>query len=311
MIKLKNGFLLLIIIILSSCKTYDTFYGNTDTLTSFNAKTKRLDLSYQNLNVVPKSLKNLKELKMLDLSGNTNIDLDKVLESLKNPENLEVLILDSLHLKELPNNISLLKGLKQLSLGYNKSLDLEKTFTQLYYISLEFLNLKGNNIQRLPENIQKLKTIKDLNLSYNLLNDEVSYGYLSKLPLLYSLWLDHNDLNLLPKAIRTLDQVNYLYLDNNELKNLPEEIFGMKKLRVLHLGFNKFTEFPSQFIKVPNLIMVLLNNNQITSFPRQYEAEKYSLLSLVLDHNPIPKGEQKWVEKTFKNFFILSFKQVY
>lgn len=311
MIKLKNRFFLLILLAFSSCKTYNTFYGVTDTLHTFNKKSKRLDLSYQDLNTIPERFNTLNELKMLDLSGNTDIDVKKVLASLPHPEKLEVLLLDSLNLSILPANISLLKTLKQLSLAYNPNLNLKTTFTQLYNVPLEFLNLKGNEIQKLPKNIQNIETLKDLNLSYNHLHDEESYSDLGKLPLLYSLWLDHNSLTQLPKTIKALDQISYFYIDNNELSSLPEEISEMKNLNVIHLGYNKFTEFPEQFIKVPSLKMVHINNNLITSFPRKYATEKYSLLALLLDHNPIPETEQIWAKKTFKIFFLLSFKQDY
>jgi len=311
MTKLKNTVLVVILLVFSSCKTYNTFYGTTYTAHTFDTKSKRLDLSYQNLDIIPKGLSTLNELKMLDISGNTDLDLNIVLQSLPHPEKLEVLILDSLDLNSLPTNISSFKKLKQLSLAYNPNLNLKNTFAQLDNTPLEFLNLKGNEIRQLPSNIIQLETLKDLNLSDNYLHDEESYNYLGKLPLLYSLWLDDNTLSQLPKTVGALKQITFFYVDNNQLTGLPEEISGMKNLNVIHLGFNKFTELPEQLIKVPNLFKVHINNNQVTTIPRSFRTEKHSIFALLFDNNPIPEKEQKWAEKAFRNYRLLSFKQDY
>lgn len=309
---IKNIYIALFLLVLfSSCNTYETFYGVTDTLDTYSSSSKRLDLSYKNLNTVPEGFNSLEDLKMLNLSGNTAINIEAVLQSLPNPEKLEVLILDSLNLSTAPKSLSSFKSLKQLSLCYNPKLDLEETFTQLGEIPLEFLNLKGNKIKQLPAAIKNIKTLKDLNLSYNELHDEKSYEYLGSLPMLYSLWIDHNNLTRLPKTVGFINQITYFYIDNNALTSLPEEIKEMRGLRVLHAGYNKFTTLPEEFIKMPSLIMVHINNNQITSISRKYETEKYAMLALLLDHNPIPESEKIWAENVFKKFFLLSFEQQY
>ncbi len=311
MIKLKNSSIVIMLVIFSSCKTYDTFYGTTYSLDTFDAKSKRLDLSHQNISVIPEGLQDLNALKMLDLSGTTGIDTNIILESLPHPEKLEVLLLDSLNISTLPVTISSFKNLKQLSLAYNKNLNLEDTFTQLKDIPLEFLNLQGNAITQLPENISQLETLKDLNLSYNHLHDEASYSYLGQLPLLYSLWLDHNDFTQLPKTIGALNQITFFYVVNNQLNELPKEISSMKNLSVFHLGFNNFTELPEELITVPNLLQVHINNNQITTIPRSFGTKKHRISAIIFDNNPIPENEQKWAEKTFSSYFLLSFKQDY
>lgn len=311
MIKLKNFSILIILFFCSSCNTFDTFYGTTYTLDTFDAKSKRLDLSYQNLRTIPEGIQDLNALKMLDLSGNTGIDINTVLKSLSYPERLEVLVLDSLNMSRLPETITAFKNLKQLSIAYNQDLDLEDTFKQLKDIPLEFLNLQGNAIIQLPENITELETLQDLNLSYNHLHDATSFNYLGQLPLLYSLWLDHNDYTQLPKTVGVLNQITFFYVVNNQLNELPKEISNMKNLSVIHLGFNNFTELPEALNTVPNLLQVHINNNQITTIPRSFGAKKHRISALILDNNPIPENEQKWAEKTFSKYFLLSFKQYY
>ena len=311
MIKLKNILLLVLMLAFASCNTYSTFYGETNNQDTFDSKSNRLDLSHQNLSTIPENFSTLKSLKMLDLSGNTNLDLNAVLSAIKYPQKLEVLILDSLNINSLPKNIYLFKNLKHLSLSYNPSLNLNETFTQLRDIPLEFLNLQGNGIEQLPENIIDIATLKDLNLSYNHLHDEDSYRYLGQLPKLYSLWLDHNDVTQLPKTIGELHQITFFYCLNNQLSTLPKEVSGMKSLKVFHLGFNQFTTLPEELINVPNLLMVHINNNKVTTIPRSFGSKKHSIFALLFDNNPIPENEQQWAEKTFSSYFLLSFKQDY
>ena len=89
MIKLKNTVLVIIVLVFTSCQTYNTFYGTTHHKETFDSKSKRLDLSHQNLSAIPEGFSTLKELKMLDLSGNTGIDLQRVLESLRIQKDLK------------------------------------------------------------------------------------------------------------------------------------------------------------------------------------------------------------------------------
>jgi len=297
--------------LLSSCSTYTTFYGETVKTTAIDTHTRRLDVSYQNRADLPLAYEQLHELRMLNLSGNVDLDISQILASIPFPEKLEVLLLDSLNLRELPLELKRYSNLKQLSLGYNPLLNIEKTITHLEGISLDFLNLKGNKIRYLPQNITNLKTLKDLNLSHNHIQDEMSYHYLGKLPKLYSLWLDHNELKVLPKTIGKVSQIRYFYIDHNQLTSLPKEISEMEKVWVIHAGHNLFNELPEQLIGIPELFLTHMNNNNISLIPRKYSEEEYSMMALILDHNPLSEEERLWAKKTFKKFFLLSFKQTF
>lgn len=301
---------ILLLVLLSSCRTYDTFYGETVRTTAVDSKTRRLDLSYQDLKEVPIAFEKLRTLRMLNVSGNTQLDIGTILESLPSPETLEVLILDSLNLTKLPKQISAFKNLKQLSIGYNPSLPLLEVITAIEGMPLEFLNLKGNQLTQLPETITRLESLQDLNLSYNEVHDIDSYTYLGKLPNLYSLWLDHNKLQTLPETIGELSQIRYLYIDHNELTTLPN-LSGLKNTWVFHAGHNRFTALPEQLMEIPKLFLVHMNNNAIATIPRSYEEKDFSMMALILDHNPLPEQECIWTEKTFKKFFLLSFKQTF
>ncbi|WP_299221991.1 leucine-rich repeat domain-containing protein [uncultured Aquimarina sp.] len=307
----KQLFYLCISLLVSSCSTYTTFYSTTHQEINIEkiSKISRLDLSNQDLEELPISIESVKDLKMINLSNNIKLNIDSTFRKLAVHKNLEVLILDSLDIKEVPASIKLFPNLKQISLVHNPNLNLQQVITQISGLPIEFLNLKNNKLASLPENITKLQDLRDLNLSYNTMNDPLSYTYLGKLPKLYSLWIDHNELQKLPNTIGELSQIRFLYIDHNELKELPYQLTNMKKLWVVHAGYNQFKELPAVFTTLKSLLMVHINNNQIQHIPKVYETEKYPLAGLLLDNNPLLDIEIKKAKKIFSGFFLLSFEQ--
>ncbi len=311
MINLYGKYILFVIItfLASSCTTYINFYSKTHTTVSKNdQKIFRLDLSSQNLDALPESISTLKDLRMLNLSGNPNLDLEKELKKLSNPKNIEILTLDSLNLQRLPKSILKLSNLKQLSLANNPTLDVKQALDLITILPIEFLSLKGNRIEEIPQNIVKISSLKDLNLSYNKLRGDQNFELFGKLPKLYSLWVDHNELEVLPASIGKVDQIRFLYIDHNKLQELPKEMSAMKTW-VVHAGYNQFKELPEIFTNMHSLFMVHINNNDITTIPDAYQKEKYPLAGLILDNNPINTKERTKAEILFKGFFLLSFEQ--
>jgi len=300
---------LTLVLLASSCSTYDTFYGETDTISTFSSKSRRLNLNNNKLTTLPESTARIKSLRMLNLSGNNQLDIRSALSKLPNPNQLEVLLLDSLELKELPIEIQRFKNLKQLSLIHNPNLELESAFEIIKELPITFLNLKHNGLKSLSSNVAAIKTLKELNLSFNHVFNEETYEYLGQLPHLYSLWIDHNELGQLPKSIGRLNQIRFLYVGHNKLTEFPKEMAKMEKLWVLHSEYNDFITLPHIFIEMPSLLMVHINNNKIERFPQDYESKKFALKGLILDNNPILNTEREWAKKHFRNFFILSFEQ--
>ncbi len=295
----------------NGCTTYTRFYGKTFSSIPNEGnipKVHRLNLSNQDLDVLPTSISGLENLKMLDLSGNPNLDLNTAFKKLRFPKNLEILSLDSLDISKLPESIKEFSNLKQLSLAFNPNLDIEHAVDLITNLPIEFINLKGNAIDTLPENVRSLKSIKDLNLSFNRLKGKKNFEILSELPNLYSLWLDHNKLKALPTTIGKLNQIRFLYIDHNYLRELPMEMSTMKTW-VIHAGYNNFVKLPEVFTSMRSLFLVHINNNDIKSIPASYEVKKYPLAGLIMNHNPIKGEERQKAEKLFKGFFILSFEQ--
>ncbi|MGY3794791.1 leucine-rich repeat domain-containing protein [Aquimarina sp. 433] len=304
-------FLSILICLCTGCSTYTTFYSKThkEVVGENISKIHRLDLSNQNLTQLPANIEHIKDLRMINLSNNPDLDLSNTFERLSIHTNLEVLILDSLDINIIPESISQFKNLKQISLAHNTGLLLEVTLSRLSELPIEFLNLANNNLTVLPENIINITTLKDLNLSYNNMKDPKTYNLLGQLPKLYSLWIDHNELETLPATIGNLKQIRFLYIDHNNLAYMPDSMIDMKKLWVIHAGYNKFKKLPTVFAKMKVLLMVHINNNEITTIPKIYETEKYPLAGLLLDNNAFSKEEVERAKQIFNGFFLLSFEQ--
>ena len=295
----------------NSCNTYKTFYKTTKSTIDSNtskAKIYRFNFKTYNFNIAKDNLRQLKDLRMLNLSGTTkNVDtLNLLLNEIPNPKQLQVLILDSLDLTTLPIAIQRFTHLKQLSLNNNPQLNLDKVFTDLKDLPIAFLNLQHNHLTKLPASIQYIETLVDLNLSRNNLTDTKTFTYLAQLDRLRSLWLNDNNLTALPNTISQLHQLRNLYFEHNNVENLPKDFYKMKKVWVIHAGHNKFNSLPEQFSKMKALLLLHINNCNISEIPEAFNSKKISLFGLIIDNNNISEADKiKW-QKTFRKFFILS-----
>jgi Leucine-rich repeat (LRR) protein len=293
----------------TSCQTYKRSFGTT--YTSYdeaqNKTIYRLDLSHQSLTEAPRYIDQCEDLKMLNLSGNTAIDLELFLNKIPNPEALEVLILDSLELKKTPSSLKRFIHLKHLSLNGNLELDLEQLFKALVSLPVTFIDLQNNSIQTLPQELQEVKSLRSINLSGNRLASAINYTILGNLPRLESLWITNNGLSQLPTEIGQLSSLRNLYMEHNALKSLPTTLADLKKVWILHAAHNDFKELPAIFTKMPSLLLLHINNNKISSIPEQYALEKYALMGIIIDNNNLSDSEIKRWEKEFKKFFQASF----
>lgn len=292
-----------------SCNTYKVYYGTTATSLNHQSidKTYRLDLSHQNLNKLPDNIKQQVHLKMLNLSGNTSLNLANALTAIPNPDQLQVLLLDSLNIKQLPQEITRFKNLKQLSLNGNPTIDLKTSLAILKGVPLEFINLQHNNLSKIPDHIQKITTLKHLNLSHNNFTGSSHFKTLSKLPKLTSLWLTNNKIQTLSHEITALKQLRNLYLEHNQLQTLPKDIHHLPKVWKIYLGHNAFTTLPIQILKMKSLLLLHINNNEITTIPEQFCTTKYSLKGIILNQNKLSKSDIARWKKELDNFFLASF----
>jgi len=309
---MTRAFLILAILGLlsaTSCQTYKRSFGTT--YTSYkeaqNKTIYRLDLSYQNLTEAPDFLDKCEDLIMLNLSGNTALDIAAFFKGIPNPEQLEILILDSLQLEKIPESIARFTHLKQLSINHNPTADFNQIFETLAPLPLEFLNLQGNAITELSPQIVQLHSLQSINLSHNSLAAGINYERLSQLPQLESLWLTSNNLGTLPPEIGLMSSLRNLYIEHNNLSELPEEMSQLSKVWILHAGHNNFKELPVVFTKMKGLLLLHANNNGIEKIPENYAQDHYSLVGLVMNYNALSETDIARWTKEFSGFFLASF----
>lgn len=215
-----------------------------------NATLRNLEsLKFTRVSIKTNIFENMANLKSLDLSADEFHIND---DSLKNLENLQILILENLHkifmnglpTTDLPKNIfSSLKNLKNLNLrkvpvqqildnaGLDNLENLQRFYMEECQIkdidkniftknnSLTDLSLKFNSLRNLPENIFA-NTIKLTELS-------LSWNQLEKLS---------SNLFKNQRELVTLD------LSHNRLEELPSDLFtNLRKLRILRLNNNKLS----------------------------------------------------------------------
>ncbi|MEM7374384.1 MAG: WG repeat-containing protein [Bacteroidota bacterium] len=166
--------------------------GTTKLPNSFTrlSNLKRLDLSWNFIEVLPESFGNLSSLEYLDAS---NCSFQALSESFCKLPRLRELTFENNRLESLPKNIG------QLS-------------------QLRILNLNSNFLERLPASIAELSQLQTLDLSENVLeNLPESIGMLGQLDYLS---LRENDLEKLPASIGQLTRLRHLDLRDN---SFPEE----------------------------------------------------------------------------------------
>jgi len=122
-------------------------------------------------------------------------------------------------------------------------------------------------------------------LSANTL-DELCAAILQLSQHLKMLHLGSNQISGVPNVmLASLVKLEYLYLNSNQLKMVPSDISSLTNLIVLYLNNNQLTELPLQLISLTKLTKLYLENNRITSVPNKL-ASLQNLNTLCLYGNP-------------------------
>jgi small GTP-binding protein len=192
-----------------------------------------LDLSRNQLRLLPAEIGELTNLTKLNLSGNP--------------------------LKTLPAEIGELTNLSDLNLYGNRLTSLPAEIGEL--TNLTVLSLSGNQLKTLPAEIGELTNLTVLYLSGNQL--KTLPAEIRKLTNLTGLDLSGNQLKTLPAEIGELTNLTGLDLSGNRLKTLPAEIGELTNLTVLYLSGNQLKTLPAEIRKLTNLTELDLSENPL------------------------------------------------
>ncbi|EGJ28818.1 MULTISPECIES: COR domain-containing protein [Moorena] len=247
-------------------------------------KLEILDLSNgyrtQPLTNIPEEVFELKQIRVLNLSGNR---IYQIPEYISNITNLVRLDLSRNQITKLPQkNFGNFINLIELDLSKNNLINLPESLGELP--NLKKLYLSRNQLKKLPVSLGNLYNLTELDLSLNKLNTfPESLGNLSNLS---RLDLVGNNLNKLPDFLGNFYKLTELYLWNNQLTHLPESLGNILNLSKLHLWNNQLTYLPKSIGNLSNLTSLDLSYNQLSKLPENI-VNLSNLTHLDLSGNPL------------------------
>lgn len=215
---------------------------------------RQLDLSFNQLDALPRSLGELKSLEVLILEGNQFKTFPLVLLELKS---LQTLNFDRNQLKELPPSLRELESLTTLDLSENQLKIIPDPVLQLK--SLKNLRLSGYGIKKVEEieGLEDLTHLRKIELDGNSIKQ---IRGLENFTNLESLILSENQIEEI-SGLEHLMKLSYLSLQNNKVTEI-RSLNHLKGLQSLHLGYNKISKITG-LDELINLHVLDLHSNII------------------------------------------------
>ncbi|XP_030351875.1 LOW QUALITY PROTEIN: leucine-rich repeat-containing protein 30 [Strigops habroptila] len=184
---------------------------------------QKLNLSHNQLVVIPPSLGKLDRLVVLNLGCNCLKYLPKEIGLLRN---LKVLFVNMNCLTEVPAELSLCRKLEVLSLSHNCISQLPLSFSDL--TSLRKLNLSNNRFVQIPLCVFALRNLDFLHLGSNRLeNIADSVQYLVNLQIFI---IENNNIRILPRSLCFITTLELLNVDYNAIQTVPDDLYLLHQL---------------------------------------------------------------------------------
>ena len=266
------------------------------------SQVRRLDLSGQNLTVLPDSIGLLANLVELNLGRNKLTTLPASVGELRN---LDVLNISNNNFNELPAAIRTMVHLDVLNFSNNPITTLdERAFSglgNLKELRIDFIKIsalptslgsclvlstfsaEGNSLKSLPAFFSNLKLLKNINVNDNEISVLADAIFL--LPDLETLTISSNILKGLPDGIGG-SKLKTFEADSNGIESVPPSIGDCKSLERLSLVNNELTTLPKEIGKCKNLGFLDISGNDITSLPVRELASLPALSVLRIANSP-------------------------
>ena len=172
----------------------------------------------KNMNKIPNSigmLKNLKSLKILNYS-----ELEILPESIVNLTNLKVLFINDTMMQTLSDWIGTLSNLTRLDISHNQLTEIPKSIGNLS--NLTRLDISRNQLTDIPDRIGNLSNLTHLDISSNRLSTLPDWiGILRNLT---TLEVNRNNLTSLPISLINLRNLAFFYYYDNPIEYIPPQV---------------------------------------------------------------------------------------
>ncbi len=284
-----------------------------------------LDLDSEKIKIVEDSIKQLKNLKRLnikvakdelpgwiqDLNNLEHLGLSqnkfKVLPDwLDGLKHLKSIDLTSNEIQNLPDSLLNLSNLKELKIEHNynlewnqKNLDLLKTLfkrkvdikaPRLFKFQCQ-VDLPKEQIEIIRE-LEKENTEKEkVRIYVNPINMKIEDGKVVEWRMVYYLFKS------LPENFNLFKDLKSLTITETSLESLPDSFGDLSNLINLDLSKNKLDKLPESFINLTSIKNLNLSNNQFAEIPTVLWALK-DLTELNLSNNPLNDEEKIIIQKS-------------
>lgn len=238
----------------------------------------RLDLSNNDISLLPPSLGLLPSLSVLLLEGNP---LRGIRRELLTKGTMELLKYLRGRIKEEPGDGS--EKSHGMTLPSHAAVNLHNI------TALKMLDYSNKQASTVPDEIFDAAaghTITSINFSKNQLSSAPSrlQDFVSSL---CDVDLGFNKLSSFGPELCALLKLQHLDLRNNQLSDLPPELQNLTRLRSIILSFNRFKSFPAVLYSLGSLETVLLGNNQVNSVDPSLLQKMAVLSTLDLSNNDL------------------------
>ena len=224
-----------------------------------------LDLSYNDLTIIPSPCGDWVGLESLNLANNNLGALPNTCGKWTSLESLHLqcnqlekcpLEMGSWNLMEqvdfhgnkihfIPKEMGHMVKLKSLQLSHNEVVEFPDTVSLM--TNLEILNMEANKLEGFPDTIKHVTTLRELNLSCN--------------PLL----------KVVPFSIGRCGELRSLNLCSCGLSALPVELSKLTSLQRLLLTHNNINMLPVEFVNIfPVLLEFDISNNPLKQMPEKW-----------------------------------------
>ncbi|XP_076463206.1 leucine-rich repeat-containing protein 40-like [Babylonia areolata] len=220
---------------------------------------ERLDLSNNDISVLPYSLGTINPLKSIVLDGNPlksirrdiimrgTVELKKYLRSrIEEPDSAPAVAAAASKTSVLPSGTGdtqqahEMQQFKNMDYSGHKATEVPPDmWEKAQGAGVTSVNLSKNQFSQMPQNLMLLvDTLAELNLGFNKITS-------------------------LSPDISLFLKITCLDLRNNGLSSLPAEMSSLQALRELTLSCNRFTEIPPSVYELKKLEILFVNDNQV------------------------------------------------